>query len=75
MNSIEKVQAAIDYLTDSTDEEVHAAVPFLPVGVVRGGLVLIESQVPDTPEELDQFLTDVGDFCHSLRGDPLEVTG
>ena len=69
MNSVQKVFAAIAQLEGSTDEELRAAFPSAPPGIVRAALPFVIDAVPTDPAQLDEFLTGVGDFCHSLRSD------
>lgn len=73
MNSVDKVQAAIDELEDSNDGELRQALGGAPPHLVRAGLMMLEPMLPDEPAELDRFLTEVGNFCHSLRSDPEEA--
>jgi hypothetical protein len=70
MTSTEKVWSLIEYLQDSEDEELAEAIPIkAPVGIVRGALAMAGDTLPNTPAELDEFLTQVGSFCLGLRSD------
>lgn len=74
MDSVQKVQAAIDELEDSDDAGIRDAVGGgVPPGFVRAGLMMLEPLLPDEPDELDRFLTEVGNFCHALRSDTEEA--
>lgn len=73
MTSTEKVYAALEYAQTSTDEELEEALPLgLPAAMLRASLALIAGQVPQDPQELDQFLGQIADFCLSLRSDAEE---
>ncbi|HWE10554.1 MAG TPA: hypothetical protein VG325_14475 [Solirubrobacteraceae bacterium] len=70
MKSTEKVWEVLERLQDSEDDELEDAIPIgMPPAIIRSGLAMVGSQVPKDPAELDEFLTGVGDFCHSLRSD------
>jgi hypothetical protein len=68
MNSVEKVNAALDHLMNASDEDLAEAIP-LPSGVVIAAMPFIADILPSDPAALDEFLTNVGDFCHSMRSD------
>lgn len=68
MNSVEKVEAALDHLMNSSDEDLQEAIP-IPPGIVIAAMPFIADVLPQDPGELDEFLTNVGDFCHSMRSD------
>lgn len=70
MNSVEKCYRALEYIADLDDEELDDALPIpLPPAMARGFLPIVARNMPDNPHVLDQFLTDVGNFCHDLRSD------
>jgi hypothetical protein len=74
MKSTEKVMAMLEVLQDQEDEEIAAALPIaVPPPMLRGALVMVAAQLPDTPDELDAFLTNVGEFCLSMRSDRDEI--
>lgn len=77
MNSVEKVYLALEELEDADDEELKEALPLpIPVPTLRGLLPVVARYVPENAGELDEFLTQVGNFCHSLRSDAvLEAAG
>lgn len=70
MKSTEKVAAMLELLQDEEDQELAAAIP-LPIGVptLRMGLMAVAEKLPRDPAELDTFLSQVGDFCLSMRSD------
>lgn len=73
MNSTEKVWTIVEQLQDSEDSEIAEALPLgLPAPILRGALLMITDQIPQDPAALDEFLSQVGDFCHSLRSDGYE---
>lgn len=71
MKSPEKVLAFIEELQSFPDDEMAEALglpfatPFLRIALASVGEVM-----PSDPAELDEKLTQVGDFCLSLRSDP-----
>lgn len=71
MNSVEKVYMALEELEDADDDEIREALPLpgLSTAFVRTMLPAIARFVPEDPDELDEFLTGVGNFCHMLRSD------
>lgn len=70
MTSVEKVYLCLEELEDADDQELAEALPIpIPAHMLRGILPVIARQVPENSADLDQFLTSVGDFCHSLRSD------
>lgn len=69
MTSTEKVQAALAHLMNAEDEELGEAIPGLPPTLILAAMPFLEDLLPSDPVELDDFLTRVGDFCHSMRSD------
>jgi hypothetical protein len=69
MKSPEKVLLMLELLQDSEDDEINEALPIGPPPMIRAGLVAVARYLPEQPDELDTFLTQVGDFCHALRSD------
>lgn len=69
MRSTEKVLATVEYLEEREDHELRDAFPGVPAGIVRAALPFVIDAIPSDPAQLDEFLTQVGDFCHSLRSD------
>jgi hypothetical protein len=70
MRSTEKVMEAITFLEDADDQELAEAFPGgIPPGLARAALPFVVDAVPTDADELDTFLTQVGDFCHALRSD------
>lgn len=73
MNSVEKVYLALEELEDMDDHEIKEALP-IPISVpaARGIIPMVARAVPENAHDLDEFLTQVGNFCHSLRSDGYE---
>jgi hypothetical protein len=69
MTSTEKVRAALDHMMQADDEDLGAAIPGIPPTLVMAAMPFLEDLLPSDPAELDDFLTRVGDFCHSMRSD------
>jgi hypothetical protein len=70
MNSIEKVHLALEEMADAEDEDLTEAIPVpIPPTMLRSFMPVIAHSIPEDPGDLDLFLTQVGDFCHSLRSD------
>jgi hypothetical protein len=78
MNSVEKVYMALEELADADDDELREALPIpAPPAMIRSVLPAIGRQVPENAADLDEFLTNVGNFVHTLRSDdyqPAEPT-
>jgi hypothetical protein len=70
MTSREKVLAAMEHLETAEDDELGEAIPGIPSGIIRAALPFVIDSLPTRSTELDEFLTGVGDFCHSMRSDP-----
>ena len=69
MTSTEKVQAALDNMMNADDQELGEAIPGLPPTLILAAMPFLEDLLPKDPAQLDDFLTRVGDFCHSMRSD------
>jgi len=70
MTSPEKVLEFLDELQTISDQEIAEAIPVaIPVPLLRLALAGMSSQVPEDPDELDGLLTQIGEFCLSLRSD------
>lgn len=68
MTSIEKLYAAIERLENAEDDDVTGAIG-VPPSLVQAALPFVFDKIPTDAAELDEFLTQVGDFCHALRSD------
>lgn len=73
MKSTDKVWDAIEEVQNADDQELAEMFSGAPASLVRMGVGVLSSMIPDDPAQLDLFLTQVGDFCHSLRSDPDET--
>lgn len=70
MNSVQKVYMALEEIGDMEDDELQEALPVpVPIPLARSILPMVARSIPEDAAELDEFLTQVGDFCHGLRSD------
>jgi hypothetical protein len=75
MKSPEKVLAFLEEMQASSDADIADAIPLpLPAAMIRATLAGVAGQVPDDVDELDAWLTQLGEFCLSLRSDPADET-
>jgi hypothetical protein len=74
MKSPEKVLAALEFLADADDQEIRETFPInISPSIVRMGVGGMVDQVPQDPAELDEFLTNVANFCLAMRSDDYAV--
>lgn len=70
MNSVQKAHLVLEELADLDDDELADYLPVpVPPSVIHAVIAFAAPRIPEDPGALDQFLTEVGNFCHQLRSD------
>lgn len=73
MKSPEKVLLFLEEMQSCTDVEIAEAIPLpVPPTMIRAALAGVAGQISDDAGELDEWLTRLGEFCLSLRSDPVD---
>lgn len=70
MNSVEKAYQVLEYIADAEDQEIRESLPVpAPPSVVRAVAAAASGYIPEQADDLDAFLTQLSEFCLSLRSD------